>query len=309
MPLLFVPMVGLLGILVALYRRDPRRFLDGPTDDAPARLMHWAVGLLSAQRAEWGRAMLGELEHVEGRVRRMRFALGCVGAALMLPPWGRAATAVWALLVLAVGGIALDASTAITYHLDGGTWVAAAVLTVFVAGCLVGASALARRPGVAAQGLLGGLLVAVTWLALGGFTVHDRIRPDVVPWHPWVVAVVVPFVLGAAATAWARDPVVGKRVARLAAITAGLALYVYSTVAVAVIGATGPVEEDGGGTIPGTISDRLGNNLIMLAFTTMVVATVGWGGAAAAGRLLRRTPASPVVSVPFSPSSEANQEA
>jgi hypothetical protein len=28
--LFFVPMVSLLGILVAWYRRDPRRFLDGP---------------------------------------------------------------------------------------------------------------------------------------------------------------------------------------------------------------------------------------------------------------------------------------
>src|SRR5260221_11560283 len=52
--LFFVPMVGLLGILIAWYRRDPQRFLDGPTEDAPLRLTRWAIGLLAPQRAEWG---------------------------------------------------------------------------------------------------------------------------------------------------------------------------------------------------------------------------------------------------------------
>jgi hypothetical protein len=33
--LFFVPVVSLLGILIAWYRRDPRRFLDGPAEDAP----------------------------------------------------------------------------------------------------------------------------------------------------------------------------------------------------------------------------------------------------------------------------------
>ena len=89
--LFFVPMVGLLGILIAWYRRDPQRFLDGPTEDAPLRLTRWAIGLLAPQRAEWGQAMLGELGHIKGRVQRMRFALGCVAAALVLPPWGRGA--------------------------------------------------------------------------------------------------------------------------------------------------------------------------------------------------------------------------
>jgi len=35
-------------------------------DDVPARLLRWAVGLLSAPRAEWGQAMLGELDHIDG---------------------------------------------------------------------------------------------------------------------------------------------------------------------------------------------------------------------------------------------------
>jgi hypothetical protein len=60
---------------------------------------------------------------------------------------------------------------------------------------------------------------------------------------------------------------------------------------------------DGGFTLRGTISDRTGNNLVLLGFTTLVFATIGWGGAAAAGRLLRRTPtaARPVISNPVPP--------
>jgi hypothetical protein len=306
--LFFVPMLGLLGIMIALYRRNPRRFLDGPTEDAPLRLMRWAAGLLSPQRHEWGQAMLGELDHLDGRIRRMRFALGCVGAALVLPPWGRAAAGAWAMITLAVASVGLYTSVAIHYRLAAGDWVAAGILTVFVTGVLLGASALVRRPGVAIPGLLGGLIITVTWLTLSGFTFLDQILPDIVPWHPLVEVIVVPFVVGAAGTVWGRDPVVGRRIARLAAITASLGLYVYETIAVAAIGGGGPFDEDGGGTLRGTISDRLSNNLVLLAFTTMVVATIGWGGAAAAGRLLRRTPTPPVPG-PISPNTDTQQEA
>src|SRR5215831_9173622 len=102
-------MLAPLGIVNALYRRNPRRFLDGPAEDAPLRLLRWAVSLLSPQRAEWGRAMLGEIGHIDGGFRRMRFALGCAGAALVLPPWGRAAAGVWSMIALAVASLGLYA--------------------------------------------------------------------------------------------------------------------------------------------------------------------------------------------------------
>ena len=306
--LFFVPMVGLLGILIAWYRRDPQRFLDGPTEDAPLRLTRWAIGLLAPQRAEWGQAMLGELGHIKGRVRRMRFALGCVAAGLVLPPWGRAAAGVGAMIALAAGSVGLYASVAVHYRLAGGDWIAGGILTVFVIGVLLGGSSLVRRPGVAIPGLLGGLIVGLVWLALSGFTFLDQILPDIVHWHRWVDLIVVPFVVGAAGTLWNGDPVVGKRIARLAAITSGLGLFAYTSIAVAVIGGGGPPDQDGGFTLRGTVSDRLGNNMILLVFTTLVVATIGWGGAAAAGRLLRRTP-TPTIAGTISPNPEPQQEA
>jgi hypothetical protein len=47
----------------------------------PRALTRFAVAALPATRAEWGQAMLSELEHVEGRGARWRFALGCASIA------------------------------------------------------------------------------------------------------------------------------------------------------------------------------------------------------------------------------------
>src|ERR1700760_1586389 len=258
--LFFVPMVSLLAILIAWYRRDPRRFLDGPAEDTPLRLMRWAAGLLTPQRAEWSQAMLGELGHIEGWTRRMRFALGCAGAALVLPPWGRAAAGVWAVIVLAAGAVGLYAGMAVHYGLGGGDWIWVSILTVFVLGALLGASALVRRPGVALPGLLGGLFMAVIFLAVSGFAFLDQVLPNTVGWHRLVQLIAVPFLVGAVGTVWSRDPIVGKRIAPLGATPRSLRLFVYTTIAVAVIGGGGPPDADGGFTPRGPINDPVGQN-------------------------------------------------
>jgi hypothetical protein len=100
MPLMFIFEVGM-G--VALIRR---RLVVAPADrtaggDVPAHLLGWAGGLLPARRHEWGEAMVGELDRLDGRTRRWRFAVGCVGAALVLPPWERAAATIGPLTVAA----------------------------------------------------------------------------------------------------------------------------------------------------------------------------------------------------------------
>jgi len=73
--------------------------------------------------------MLGELGHIEGGIQRMRFALGCAGAGLVLPPWGRAATGVWTMIVLATGAVGLYAGMAVHYGLGGGDWIWVSILT------------------------------------------------------------------------------------------------------------------------------------------------------------------------------------
>ena len=128
MPYFFVFLVAPIAVAIALYRRNPRRFLDGPSEDAPLRLLRWAVSLLSPQRAEWGQAMLGELGHLDGRWRRTRFALGCTGAALILPPWGRAAAGLWATIGATAASLIIYASMTVHYGLGVGGWIALAVV-------------------------------------------------------------------------------------------------------------------------------------------------------------------------------------
>src|SRR5512142_440951 len=242
MPVLFIFVVG---VAVALIRRH---FLvapeDRPSGDPPARLLGWAVGLMAAQRQEWGQAMLGELDRLDGKGRRWRFALGCVAAAVAMPPWGRAAAALAGLMAVAASGGGLYAYTHVHYglHTDGGTWVGAVTLVLVLVGYVLGGSALLRRPGVAGPGLVGGLFVAVAWLAVGGFTFDEWLKPFA--HNSWLV-VLAPIVVGAGSTVWGRDAAVGRRATRLATVTAALSIYLYGVLAVAVVGATGHDPSDG----------------------------------------------------------------
>lgn len=300
MPFFFVLLLTPIGVAIALYRRNPRRFLDGPTEDAPLRLLRWAVGLLSPQRAEWGRAMLGELGHLDGRWRRMRFALGCTGAALIMPPWGRAAVGLWATIGIVAASLTIYAGLNVHYRLGVGDWIALAVVLIICVGYLLGASALLRRPGVALPGLLGGVFATLVGLGMSGFTAVDQVTFIPSPWQQWVRVIAVPVAIGAAGTLWRRDPAAGRRVARLAALSAGLLQLLYATVAVAVLGGGGPPDQDGGFTIRGTVSDRLGNNIVDLVVSTLLIAMVGWAAAALAGYLVRHppTPAIPLAADP-----------
>jgi hypothetical protein len=301
MPFFFVLLVAPIAVAVALYRRNPRRFVDGPSEDAPLRLLRWAVGLLSPQRAEWGQAMLGELGHLDGRWRRMRFAFGCSGAALVLPPWGRAAVGLWATAAATAASLIIYTSLTVQYGLGVGGWIALAVVGLICVGYLLGASALLRRPGIALPGLLGGLFATLAGLAQSGFTPVDLVTYIPTGWHRGVTVFAVPAAIGVAGTLWRRDPVAGRRVARLAALSAGLLQLLYATVAVAILGGGGPPDADGGFTVRGTVSDRLANNIVDLVIGTLIIALVGWAAAALAGYLVRRTPppAAPLASDPI----------
>ncbi|NJC72558.1 hypothetical protein HC031_22970 [Planosporangium thailandense] len=290
MPFFIVFLVTPIAVAVALYRRNPRRFLDGPTEDAPLRLLRWAVSLLSPQRAEWGHAMLGELGHLDGRRRRMRFALGCAGAALILPPWGRAAVGLWAAIGITAASFTIYAGLTVHYQLGVGGWISLAVVLIICGGYLLGASALLRRPGIALPGLLGGVFATMVGLSMAGFTALDQVTFIPSPWQQWVRVIAVPAAIGAAGTLWRRDPAAGRRVARLAALSAGLLQLLYGTVAVAILGSGGPPDAAGGGTVGGTVNERLGNNFLDLLVGTLIIAMVGWAAAALAGYLLRRTP-------------------
>ena len=277
------------GIGVALLRRYARAVPADPAarGDVPERLLRWAAGLLSAQRAEWGQAMLGELDHIDGLGRRWRFAVGCAGAVLLLPPWGRAAAAVWAMVAVAAGATGLYAAVVVRHRLGAPGWVWGVIILVFLVSYTLAASVLLRRPAVAIPGLLGGLFVTLAWLAIQRFTFAGVIAPMTAPFARLVV-IGAPLLVGAAGTLWGGSAVDGRRIARLAALSAALGLYLYATIAVAVLGAGGPLQ-DTGWTASSIISDRLGNNVIkLLVVLPLVTATIGWAGAAATARIRPR---------------------
>jgi hypothetical protein len=126
-------------------------------------------------------------------------------------------------------------------------------------------------------------------LGLSGFTAVGQVTFIPNPWQQWVKVIAVPAAIGAG-TLLRRDPAAGRRVARLAALSAGLLQLLYATVAVAILGGGGPPDEEGGFTVRGTVSDRLGNNIVDLVVSTLIIAMVGWAAAALAGYLVRRTP-------------------
>jgi len=288
---IFIPFMCLLGMGLA-------RFLSSAPadaavrDDVPARLLRWGVGLLTARREEWGRAMLGELDHIDGRGRRWRFAAGCVGAILLLPPWGRAAAAVWTLIAVATGGAGLYAFTGARYGLDVGDWLFAAAALVLLAAYILAASVMLRRTGVALPGLLCGLCVTVAWLAMSGFTFYGILAPTSF-WAFLASAVEVPLLVGVAGALWGRGAVAGRRIARLAGYSAGLFLFLYGTLAVAVLGTGGPPGQ-AGWTAGAMIGDRLDNNTVAyLWLLPLTTAALGWAAAAATTRILPDLAAAP----------------
>jgi hypothetical protein len=304
--MLVISLICLLSVGVALLRRyaqaapaDPDT-LDAAAvrDDVPGRLLGWAVGMLPAQRDEWGQAMLGELDYIDGRGQRWRFAVDCAAAALLLPPWGRrAAAAVWTMGAVVAGSVCLYAFAGVRYELGTADWVFAAIALVLLVSYALAASVLLRQPDVALPGLLGGLLIAPIWLAPSGFTFYGYLA--VVPsiWAPLTQIFVVPVLVGVAGTLWRGSAAAGRRIARLAAFSAALYVFLYGTLAVTVIGFGGP-PGDPGCTGSCNVGDRLGNNTVFdLWLLPLTTAVLGWAAAAATARI-RQGPAVTMAAVP-----------
>jgi hypothetical protein len=124
--------LGGLAVLAVLAWRalhDARR-------DPAAALVRLAARRMGSERADWGQAMLAELEHVPGRLARWRFAAGCARVALAppLPPGrgqrARRIAAPLAALALGAGIYALGPqirwfAVALTLLLAGCGWLAA----------------------------------------------------------------------------------------------------------------------------------------------------------------------------------------
>jgi hypothetical protein len=129
------------------------------------------------------------------------------------------------------------------------------------------------------------------------FQLLRRRRLATPKWSPLLAELVLPLLVGAAGAVRGSGAVEGRRIARLAAVSAGLGLYLYGVTAVVILGPAGP-PADPGSTAGYIISDRLSSNMIAnLVAIPLVTATIGWAAAAATARL-RPHLAAEVVSVP-----------
>jgi hypothetical protein len=109
---------------------------------------------------------------------------------------------------------------------------------------------------------------------------------------------VVPLLAGVIGTLYGGSAAAGRRIARLAAFTAGLYVFLYGTLAVAVLGLGGP-PGDPGCTGSCNIGDRLGNNTIFyLWLLPLTTAAIGWAAATATARI-RPRPAAGIAAAPF----------
>ena len=235
--------------------------------------------------------MAGELDQIDGRAERWRFAAGCVSAALLLPPWGRAGAVVVAFIAAAAGAAGLFACAVILYPGGGsgvGIWLFLAIFLVILAGYVLTGSVLVRRPGVAGPGLVGGLVIAAPWLALAGVTDHPVASPLV----PLLWLAVVPLAVGAAGTWHGGTAAFGRRTALLAGLSAALGLFL---IRVGVLVATGggpytpsQIREAGGTDVTSYfVGDGLGKATMLLLLMPLLTATIGWAGAALAARMRR----------------------
>lgn len=254
-------------------------------DDVPLRLLQWAVGLLPAEQVEWGLAMLGELDRIEGRSGRWRFALGCVAGVVLVPPWGPVAPMA-ALAAVGLGSAACFGFGFVHFGLGANpwNWVLLVILAILTMGLILAGSVLLRRPSVAGPGLVGGLFVAAAWLACSQLTFLGIIDiRSVGRWSIPTLLLVVPLIVGVGGTWRSGSALAGRRVARLAGVSAGLVMFFFSTIAVVAI--------DGGPLDPGTgisrgVSEAFSNMaMLYLIGLPLATATIGWAAATALTRL------------------------
>jgi hypothetical protein len=269
-------------------------------DDAPSRLLAWAVSALPADRAPWGEAMFGELQQLENRPQRWRFAVGCAGATLLLPSRRADSAGMAARLVAAT---ALACAGLVAYGLvrypgvltHDGTWPVLAAFTAVLAGYTMVSAVLVRRGPVGLSGLGSGAGLAAVW-AIAGITAMSHSSQPAYS----LVLLAIPLAslaVGVAAGRRNRTAPVRQQVVLLSSVVAGLALFLVLAGGT-LLTAGGPYDAGQLRDFPGSglpdlatyaVSDNLGTAMMLLLLVPVVTAAIGAAGAAAAAQLRRRT--------------------
>lgn len=263
------------------------------TTDLSARVLAEAVRLLPAHQAEWGQAMVAELSHLHGGSSRRRFAAGCLRAILLAPRTrdvpGRSLVGVVA--AAAVGCVALVAYGLVHYpglRTGAGVWVATAaclaVLAAYVLTAVVVVGSLTEsRRALVPLVLLGGAAVAVLWWLVGVAATSSRVSGVL----PVVLIPLGSLALGGAAAWRARSGAAGRQVVLLAALLAGLLLFLGWVGAAVLTGGQpydpGLVRDFHASGAPDlatyAVDDDLGTGMMLLLLVPLLTWTLGSVGA------------------------------
>ncbi|MDT5034831.1 MAG: hypothetical protein QOE03_16 [Micromonosporaceae bacterium] len=289
-----------IGSLVGVRRRVAR----GSTNpvDAPARLLAWAIGFLAADRAEWGQAMAGELEHIEKRSKRWHFSLGCLSAALLVPPRradsGRLVVGLVAAAAAGCVGLTLYGLMRYPAVLTGhGTWPALATFGAVLAGLTLTTAIIVRRSAAGAVGLAGGVAVAAVWIVVGVTVVSHPAAPA----FSWLLLALplAPLTVGAAGTWRGMTGTAGRHASLVSAAVAGMVLFLVLATD-ALVTAGGPYDAGQLHDFPHSglpdmatyaVSDNLGTAMALLLLASTTTAVIGAVGATITARM-RHAPTS-----------------
>ena len=280
-------------------RRNTPRTTAAGNADAPSRLLNWAVGALPADRASWGEAMVGELNQIDNRRQRWRFAAGCASAAVFLPSRRADSARLAARLVAAT---ALACAGLVAYGLgqypaiatNARTWPVLAVFLSVLVGYSVVSTVLVRRGPVTGSGLAGGLGLAAVWIIAGIPVVTQAHQPA---YSLLLLAIpVTSLAVGAAAARRSRTAAVRQQVVLFSALVAGFVLFlVYASDVLLTAGGpydSGQIRDFPGSGLPDlatyAVSDNLGSAMMLLLLVPIVTAAIGSTGAAIAARLPHR---------------------
>ena len=200
------------------------------------------------------------------------------------------------------GSAGVYASVAFRYGLGAWSWVFAAAVLVLLVGCTLAAGVMMRQPGIALPGSPAACSSPWPgWCRTGSPLRAHRRRVPVVGGAGAGFGGAAAGGGGGHAVGWQRRR--PPRIARLAGFSAGLGMFLYGTLAVAVIGAAG-AQIDANWTVSANVDDRLGNNVIFYLWVLpLITAALGWAAAAATARIRPRL----AVSVAAVPSTVSGQ--
>jgi hypothetical protein len=266
------------------------RIRRGSACDRAQQLLELAVRGLPADRVDWARAMLVELDQIEGRRQRRQFSVGCAWAAIRIRARSREPGGT--LLRAVVLGCSAVALALVGYGLvdyprlrsEPNVWGA---MIVFVGTLLIYAaltvsfsrgrgqrSAAARR-----FGLVGGLAVGVGWIL--GIAPPSALKGWV--FLPLLVALLGPAIVAAVVGYRARDSRTGTLAALWSGLVGGLTVFIV-WVSVTYANAGGPYDSGlvrdfhtSGAPDLATyaVSDDLGSGLVLLLMIPAVALALG----------------------------------